>query len=187
LSDSLRVLCIITLVVLIAAWVWISRFSSIMWTLTYWQLNWEPRDVLPMILICCKISTACTTQMVSPKLTRYIYRDLGCSFISVGLVWIHKGIQSAILSTRPFYSLSFLEEEMVGIVDEESSYHGSKSNGLYLDRSRRDALAEVDNAKFSFVALRIWFLITIIEFLWFISWFHARVCIVAGVGFFADA
>jgi len=127
----------------------------------------------------------CATQTVAPKLTRSMYRDLGCPSISVGLVWIHKGIRSAALSARP--TLSFPEEEMFGIVDEESSYHGSSSNGLYLDRSRRDALAEVDNAKFSFVALRIWFLITIIESLWFISWFHARVCIVAGVGFFADA
>ncbi|KAL9714364.1 hypothetical protein Ac2012v2_002676 [Leucoagaricus gongylophorus] len=59
---------------------------------------------------------------------------------------------------------------MVGSVDDKSSHHGSsvvKSNGFDLDRSRRNALAEVDNAKF--------------------SWFHAKVCIVAGVGFFTDA
>jgi MFS transporter, PHS family, inorganic phosphate transporter len=36
-----------------------------------------------------------------------------------------------------------------------------------LDERRRAALAEVDNAQF--------------------SWFHAKVCIVAGVGFFTDA
>ena len=47
---------------------------------------------------------------------------------------------------------------MVGSVDDKSSHHGSsvvKSNGFDLDRSRRNALAEVDNAKFSFVALQI--------------------------------
>jgi len=46
---------------------------------------------------------------------------------------------------------------MVGSVDDKSSHHGSsvvKSNGFDLDRSRRNALAEVDNAKFSFVVLR---------------------------------
>jgi PHS family inorganic phosphate transporter-like MFS transporter len=45
---------------------------------------------------------------------------------------------------------------------------GSRPNATYiLDERRRAALAEVDNAKF--------------------SWFHAKVCIVAGVGFFTDA
>jgi PHS family inorganic phosphate transporter-like MFS transporter len=58
-------------------------------------------------------------------------------------------------------------------VDEKSSNHdssdakGGPSSGFELDRSRRAALAEVDNAKF--------------------SWFHAKVCVVAGVGFFTDA
>ncbi|KXN88480.1 Inorganic phosphate transporter PHO84 [Leucoagaricus sp. SymC.cos] len=57
--------------------------------------------------------------------------------------------------------------------DEKSSNNGTNdlkpitSHELDLDRSRRAALAEVDNAKF--------------------SWFHAKVCIVAGVGFFTDA
>ncbi|KAK7690638.1 hypothetical protein QCA50_005737 [Cerrena zonata] len=36
-----------------------------------------------------------------------------------------------------------------------------------LDERRRAALAEIDNAKF--------------------SWFHFKVCLVAGVGFFTDA
>jgi len=57
---------------------------------------------------------------------------------------------------------------------EKDSSHGSqekvvaRSDAAYiLDERRRAALAEVDNAKF--------------------SWFHAKVCIVAGVGFFTDA
>ncbi|KXN85147.1 Inorganic phosphate transporter PHO84 [Leucoagaricus sp. SymC.cos] len=41
------------------------------------------------------------------------------------------------------------------------------SGGFYLDKTRRAALAEIDNARF--------------------SRFHARICIVAGVGFFTDA
>nr|BAB43910.1 phosphate transporter [Pholiota nameko] len=41
------------------------------------------------------------------------------------------------------------------------------NSGYVLGERRRAALAEVDNAKF--------------------SWFHAKVCIVAGVGFFTDA
>ncbi|KAJ7599280.1 phosphate transporter [Mycena floridula] len=41
------------------------------------------------------------------------------------------------------------------------------NQGFTLDERRRAALAEVDNAKF--------------------SWFHVKVCIVAGVGFFTDA
>ncbi|KAF9046818.1 phosphate transporter [Hymenopellis radicata] len=41
------------------------------------------------------------------------------------------------------------------------------SSGYVLDERRRAALAEVDNAKF--------------------SWFHVKVCAVAGVGFFTDA
>ncbi|KAF9446766.1 inorganic phosphate transporter [Macrolepiota fuliginosa MF-IS2] len=56
-------------------------------------------------------------------------------------------------------------------VDEKSSNHddmkGFSNEGLTLDQSRRAALAEVDNARF--------------------SWFHAKVCVVAGVGFFTDA
>ncbi|KAF5359520.1 hypothetical protein D9756_003148 [Leucocoprinus leucothites] len=57
-------------------------------------------------------------------------------------------------------------------VDEKSSNHDSgvakvNTGSFDMDKSRRAALAEVDNAKF--------------------SWFHAKVCIVAGVGFFTDA
>ncbi|KAF9267660.1 inorganic phosphate transporter [Marasmius fiardii PR-910] len=54
---------------------------------------------------------------------------------------------------------------------EKTSSSGSvnKNAGVstLLDERRRAALAEVDNAKF--------------------SWFHAKVCLVAGVGFFTDA
>ncbi|CAA7265585.1 unnamed protein product [Cyclocybe aegerita] len=57
---------------------------------------------------------------------------------------------------------------------EKGSSNGSQEKVLarvdaayVLDERRRAALAEVDNAKF--------------------SWFHAKVCLVAGVGFFTDA
>jgi len=58
---------------------------------------------------------------------------------------------------------------------EQGSDHDSNANekqvasssAYVLDSRRRAALAEIDNAKF--------------------SWFHAKVCIVAGVGFFTDA
>jgi len=52
-------------------------------------------------------------------------------------------------------------------MDDKSSHHGSsvgKSNGLDLDRSRRIALAEVDNAKFSSVAPQSSSAVTIIDF-----------------------
>ncbi|KIP08236.1 hypothetical protein PHLGIDRAFT_117441 [Phlebiopsis gigantea 11061_1 CR5-6] len=48
-----------------------------------------------------------------------------------------------------------------------SSEEGKHVPGYTLDERRRAALAEVDNAKF--------------------SWFHFKVCMVAGVGFFTDA
>ncbi|KAH9847515.1 phosphate transporter [Lenzites betulinus] len=44
---------------------------------------------------------------------------------------------------------------------------GPHSNAYALDEKRRAALAEIDSAKF--------------------SWFHVKVCLVAGVGFFTDA
>jgi len=56
---------------------------------------------------------------------------------------------------------------MVGSMDDKSSHHGSgvvKPNGLDLDRSRRIALAEVDNAKFSFVVLQSSSSVAIIDF-----------------------
>ncbi|KAI5122557.1 hypothetical protein M0805_005284 [Coniferiporia weirii] len=58
-----------------------------------------------------------------------------------------------------------------GYVSEKASSHGSVSKqnqaGYTLDQRRRAALAEVDNARF--------------------SWFHVKVVLVAGVGFFTDA
>ncbi|EKM58403.1 uncharacterized protein PHACADRAFT_207229 [Phanerochaete carnosa HHB-10118-sp] len=48
-----------------------------------------------------------------------------------------------------------------------SAEGGKRLPGYTLDEKRRAALAEVDSAKF--------------------SWFHLKVCIVAGVGFFTDA
>ncbi|GAA5975442.1 hypothetical protein JCM11641_004265 [Rhodosporidiobolus odoratus] len=60
----------------------------------------------------------------------------------------------------------------MSITDKEaalssSSHLGQQSAGVDLAARRRAALAEVDNAKF--------------------SWFHAKACCVAGVGFFTDA
>ncbi|RDB17325.1 Inorganic phosphate transporter PHO84 [Hypsizygus marmoreus] len=43
----------------------------------------------------------------------------------------------------------------------------AQNAAYFIDQRRRSALAEIDNAKF--------------------SWFHVRVCLVAGVGFFTDA
>ncbi|PPQ69014.1 hypothetical protein CVT24_000089 [Panaeolus cyanescens] len=51
--------------------------------------------------------------------------------------------------------------------DSQEVVSTSKEAAYDLDERRRAALAEVDNAQF--------------------SWFHAKVCIVAGVGFFTDA
>jgi len=71
------------------------------------------------------------------------------------------------LSAHPLYSLSLLEETTVGSMDDKSSHQGSsvvKSNGLDLDRNRRIALAEVDNAKFSFVILESSSVVPIIDF-----------------------
>ncbi|KAJ7127132.1 inorganic phosphate transporter [Mycena epipterygia] len=57
------------------------------------------------------------------------------------------------------------------MADKEGSSNASIAKGpdaaYVLDERRRAALAEVDNAQF--------------------SWFHAKVCLVAGVGFFTDA
>ncbi|KDR76371.1 hypothetical protein GALMADRAFT_247813 [Galerina marginata CBS 339.88] len=60
---------------------------------------------------------------------------------------------------------SFHEKNSANTSQEKVATRG---DAIYvLDERRRAALAEVDNAKF--------------------SWFHAKVCIVAGVGFFTDA
>jgi PHS family inorganic phosphate transporter-like MFS transporter len=62
---------------------------------------------------------------------------------------------------------------MASLKEKESSDGSSdrvavqNNEAFALDERRRAALAEVDNAKF--------------------SWFHAKVCLVAGVGFFTDA
>lgn len=75
---------------------------------------------------------------------------------------------------------------------EQGSDHDSSPNekeipsnsGYVLDNRRRAALAEVDNAKFSYVSFQSY----IIPYLFAnLRWFHAKVCIVAGVGFFTDA
>ncbi|KAG0692398.1 major facilitator superfamily domain-containing protein [Suillus ampliporus] len=60
---------------------------------------------------------------------------------------------------------------MAAIPDQQSShesYHEKRQNTVtVLDERRRAALAEIDDAPF--------------------SWFHVKVCLVAGVGFFTDA
>jgi PHS family inorganic phosphate transporter-like MFS transporter len=61
--------------------------------------------------------------------------------------------------------MSFHEKNSDSSSQEKGAHRG---DAVYvLDERRRAALAEVDNAKF--------------------SWFHAKVCVVAGVGFFTDA
>jgi PHS family inorganic phosphate transporter-like MFS transporter len=52
-------------------------------------------------------------------------------------------------------------------LQDKSTPHGKAALAHTLDERRRAALAEIDNANF--------------------SWFHAKVCLVAGVGFFTDA
>ncbi|KAG2340705.1 phosphate permease [Suillus weaverae] len=59
---------------------------------------------------------------------------------------------------------------MATIPDQQSShesYHEKGQTTVTLDERRRAALEEIDNAPF--------------------SWFHVKVCLVAGVGFFTDA
>jgi len=54
------------------------------------------------------------------------------------------------------------------MADNDGSFeHKDKEEGFVLDERRRAALAEVDNAAF--------------------SWFHVKICMVAGAGFFTDA
>lgn len=59
---------------------------------------------------------------------------------------------------------------MAAIPDQQSShesYHEKGQTTVTLDERRRAALEEIDNAPF--------------------SWFHVKVCLVAGVGFFTDS
>jgi MFS transporter, PHS family, inorganic phosphate transporter len=56
------------------------------------------------------------------------------------------------------------DEKHLGKIDGGSGDHAPV---LSLDERRRAALKEVDTAKF--------------------SWFHIKVCVIAGVGFFTDA
>jgi PHS family inorganic phosphate transporter-like MFS transporter len=68
----------------------------------------------------------------------------------------------------------------------------ASSNGSYpqrddvayvLDERRRAALADVDNAKFSYV----FSMLPHYAVSYPCRWFHVKVCLVAGVGFFTDA
>nr|AKO22758.1 phosphate transporter [Rhizopogon luteolus] len=57
--------------------------------------------------------------------------------------------------------------EKTSSTGSDPQVHKAANTAYLIDERRRAALAEIDNAKF--------------------SWFHAKVCIVAGVGFFTDA
>ena len=61
-----------------------------------------------------------------------------------------------------------------------------RGDAVVLDEKRRAALAEIDNAKFSYVSHSFLgpFPLLIPNTL---RWFHVKVCMVAGVGFFTDA
>jgi PHS family inorganic phosphate transporter-like MFS transporter len=70
-----------------------------------------------------------------------------------------------------------------GSVEEKNL---ASSNGpIDLNERRRAALEEIDNAKFScvFVCMAARYALTHCLF----SWFHVKVCCVAGAGFFTDA
>lgn len=58
-----------------------------------------------------------------------------------------------------------------------------------LDEKRRAALSQVDNAQFSSVKLHIslFDIVLTLTLSIVLSWFHVKVCCVAGVGFFTDA
>jgi MFS transporter, PHS family, inorganic phosphate transporter len=66
------------------------------------------------------------------------------------------------------------------------SHQGQKRDDVayVLDERRRAALADVDNAEFSYVFSMLFILCHLMSLT---SWFHVKVCLVAGVGFFTDA
>lgn len=77
-------------------------------------------------------------------------------------------------------------------VVEQLSDHGSYPNSekrrapvnvTELNERRRAALAEIDNAPFSYALFPSFFVPSHLPH----SWFHVKVCLVAGVGFFTDA
>ncbi|KAJ7158901.1 phosphate transporter [Mycena filopes] len=61
-------------------------------------------------------------------------------------------------------------------MSSNGSYKEARETHFALDERRRAALAEVDNAQFSHVVVFICN-----------GWFHVKVCLVAGAGFFTDA
>ena len=73
-------------------------------------------------------------------------------------------------------------------LSEHESYpeklRANQTNVATLNERRRAALAEIDNAPFSY-ALPLFS--PCIPPHPFQSWFHVKVCLVAGVGFFTDA
>ncbi|KAI9567326.1 major facilitator superfamily domain-containing protein [Boletus coccyginus] len=69
-------------------------------------------------------------------------------------------------------------------ISEHDSYEKrqEKTNIVVLNERRRAALAEIDNAPFSYALSLFFHSISYLR-----SWFHVKVCLVAGVGFFTDA
>jgi MFS transporter, PHS family, inorganic phosphate transporter len=66
------------------------------------------------------------------------------------------------------------------------AYHQEQNRddvAYVLDERRRAALADVDNAEFSYV----FSILSLYAISYFCRWFHLKVCLVAGVGFFTDA
>jgi MFS transporter, PHS family, inorganic phosphate transporter len=73
-----------------------------------------------------------------------------------------------------------------GMASNSGAYHQERERddvAYVLDERRRAALADVDNAEFSYV----FSILSLYAISYFCSWFHVKVCLVAGVGFFTDA
>jgi hypothetical protein len=62
-----------------------------------------------------------------------------------------------------------------------------KDAAYAIDQRRRAALAEIDNAKFSYVLAAPFVVVRPLISTVYYSWFHIKVVLVAGVGFFTDA
>ena len=80
------------------------------------------------------------------------------------------------------YEMTHLDRE--SDEQEEIDVELPASSAYALDNRRRAALAEVDNARLSYVELLSQ---NYHCFMAFCRWSHTKVCIVAGVGFFTDA
>jgi PHS family inorganic phosphate transporter-like MFS transporter len=75
--------------------------------------------------------------------------------------------------------------------EKDASLQSSVAGGQHvaarnLDERRRSALAHIDNASFSSVKKKLLFSTLMLKSI-VCSWFHVKICAVAGVGFFTDA